>query len=125
MSVDGVVSAILLVAGLVVVAGSCIGIAVMDDPLDRLHLVTPAAMLGAVALCAAVVVREALSASGLAAILVGVIIVGTSPFASHAVARSIMVRRELGPDGFDAARDQAAGRSKTKGEPRGTERGRG
>jgi multisubunit Na+/H+ antiporter MnhG subunit len=105
MTVQDVLSVVLLVAGLVIVAVSCAGIAVMDDPLDRLHLVTPAAMIGAVAVSAAVVVRAGLSASGLAAILVGVIVAGTSPFTSHAVARSIMVRR----GGFDAARDQAAG----------------
>lgn len=96
-------SAVLLVIGLVIVLASCIGIAVMDDPLDRLHLVTPAAMLGSVALCAAVVLRDGMSATGTAAILVGVVVAGTSPFTSHAMARSIMVRRDAGPKGFDAA----------------------
>ncbi len=109
MSVGNVISDILLVVGLVTVAGSCVGIAVMDDPLDRLHLVTPAAMIGAVAVSAAVVVRDGLSASGLAAILVAVIMAGTGPFTSHAIARSIMVRRGAAPRGFDAARDEAAG----------------
>lgn len=123
MSVDGVISAILLIVGLAIVAGSCVGIAVMDDPLDRLHLVTPAAMFGAVALCAAVVVREGLSASGLAAILLGVIVVGTSPFASHAIARSIMVRRGGGPDGFDAARSDASAGTSTRGEDAGADKG--
>ena len=46
MTVTGVISAVLLVAGLVIVVGSCAGMAVLDDPLDRLHLTTPAAMLG-------------------------------------------------------------------------------
>jgi multisubunit Na+/H+ antiporter MnhG subunit len=108
MRVGDVISVVLLVVGLVAVAGSCAGIAVMDDPLDRLHLVTPAAMIGAVAVSAAVVVRDGLSASGLAAILVAVIVAGTSPFTSHAIARSIMVRRGAAPGGFDAAHAQAA-----------------
>jgi multisubunit Na+/H+ antiporter MnhG subunit len=108
MSVGDVISVVLLVVGLVTVAGSCAGIAVMDDPLDRLHLVTPAAMIGAVAVSAAVVVRDGLSASGLAAILVAVIVAGTGPFTSHAIARSIMVRHAATADGFDAARDEAA-----------------
>lgn len=108
MRVGDVISVVLLVVGLMAVAGSCAGIAVMDDPLDRLHLVTPAAMIGAVAVSAAVVVRNGLSASGLAAILVAVIVAGTSPFTSHAIARSIMVRRGAAPGGFDAAHAQAA-----------------
>jgi multisubunit Na+/H+ antiporter MnhG subunit len=91
--VTGVISAVLLVAGLAVVAGSCVGMAVLDDPLDRLHLVTPAAMLGSTGICAAVVVRDGLSSSGLAAIGVAVILVAANPLAGHAVGRAIAIRR--------------------------------
>src|ERR1700758_5573390 len=93
MTVTGVVSAVLLVAGLVVVVGSCAGMAVFDDPLDRLHLTTPAAMLGSTGICAAVVVRVGLSASGLAAIGVAVILIAANPLVGHAVARAIAIRR--------------------------------
>jgi len=89
----GVVSVVLLVAGLAVVVGSCAGMAIFDDPLDRLHLTTPAAMLGSTGICASVVVREGLSASGLAAIGVAVILIGVNPLAGHAVARAIAIRR--------------------------------
>jgi len=88
-----VVSVVLLVAGLVIVVGSCAGMAVLDDPLDRLHLTTPAAMLGSTGICASVVVREGLSAPGLAAIGVAVILIGVNPLAGHAVARAIAIRR--------------------------------
>jgi multisubunit Na+/H+ antiporter MnhG subunit len=91
--VTGVVSAVLLVAGLIVVVGSCAGMAVLDDPLDRLHLTTPAAMLGSTGICAAVVVRVGLSASGLAAIGVAVILIAANPLVGHAVARAIAIRR--------------------------------
>jgi multicomponent Na+:H+ antiporter subunit G len=91
--VTGVISAVLLVAGLVVVVGSCVGMAVLDDPLDRMHLTAPAAMLGSTGICASVVVREGLSASGLAAIGVAVILIGVNPLAGHAVARAIAIRR--------------------------------
>ena len=57
MTATGVISDVLLVAGLVIVVGSCAGMAVLDDPLDRLHLVTPAAMLGSTGICASIVVR--------------------------------------------------------------------
>ena len=92
MTATGVISAVLLVAGLVVVVGSCVGMAVFDDPLDRLHLTTPAAMLGSTGICAAVVVRVGLSASGLAAIGVAVILIAANPLAGHAVGRAIAIR---------------------------------
>ena len=89
----GIISDVLLVAGLVIVVGSCAGMAVFDDPMDRLHLTTPAAMLGATGICAAVVVRTGLSASGLAAIGVAVILIAANPLAGHAVARAVAIRR--------------------------------
>ena len=89
----GVISVVLLVAGLAVVVGSCAGMAVLDDPLDRLHLTTPAAMLGSTGICASVVVRVGLSASGLAAIGVAVILIAANPLAGHAVGRAIAIRR--------------------------------
>jgi multisubunit Na+/H+ antiporter MnhG subunit len=92
MTVTGVISAVLLVAGLAVVVGSCVGMAVFDDPLDRLHLTTPAAMLGSTGICASVVVRVGLSASGLAAIGVAVILIAANPLVGHAVARAIAIR---------------------------------
>lgn len=104
MPVTGIVSVVLLVAGLLVVVGSCAAMAVLDDPLDRLHLTTPAAMLGSTGICASVVVREGLSSSGLAAIGVAVILIGASPLAGHAVARAIAVRRgATWPDPQDEA----------------------
>ena len=93
MAVTGVISAVLLVAGLAIVVGSCAGMAVLDDPLDRLHLTTPAATLGSTGICASVAVRDGLSAPGLAAVGVAVILIGANPLASHAVARAIAVRR--------------------------------
>jgi multisubunit Na+/H+ antiporter MnhG subunit len=93
VTVTGVISVVLLVAGLVIVVGSCAGMAVLDDPLDRLHLTTPASMLGSTGICASVVVREGLSASGLAAIGVAVILITANPLAGHAVARAIAIRR--------------------------------
>ncbi|MGH9306313.1 MAG: monovalent cation/H(+) antiporter subunit G [Acidimicrobiales bacterium] len=103
MSPAQVISDVFLVLGLLIVAASCIGVAVMDDAMDRLHLVTPAALLGTLAVCAAVVVRVGLSASGMAAIAVAAIIIATAPFTSHAMARSILVRRRADAAGSDSA----------------------
>jgi multisubunit Na+/H+ antiporter MnhG subunit len=91
--VTGVISVVLLVAGLIIVVCSCAGMAVFDDPLDRLHLVAPAAMLGSTGICASIVVRYGVSSSGLAAIGVAVILIVANPLAGHAVARAIAIRR--------------------------------
>ena len=93
MTVTGVISVVLLVAGLVIVVCSCVGMAELDDPLDRLHLATPAAMLGSTGICASIVVRYGASASGLAAIGVAAILIVANPLAGHAVARAIAIRR--------------------------------
>jgi multicomponent Na+:H+ antiporter subunit G len=83
----------LLAAGLAVILASCVGMAALTDPLDRLHLVTPASTLGVGAVCAAVVVHEGLDASGVSAILLAVAVATANPLISHATARSIEVRR--------------------------------
>jgi multisubunit Na+/H+ antiporter MnhG subunit len=106
VTVTGVISAVLLVAGLVIVVGSCAGMAVLDDPLDRLHLTTPAAMLGSTGICASVVVRVGFSASGLAAIGVAGILIAANPLVSHAVARAIVIRRGTT---WSDPQDEAAG----------------
>jgi multicomponent Na+:H+ antiporter subunit G len=82
----------LLAGGLLVVLLSCLGMAALRDPIDRLHLVTPASTLGVSAVCAAVVVHEGLDASGVSAILLAAVVATTSPLVSHATARSIAVR---------------------------------
>jgi multisubunit Na+/H+ antiporter MnhG subunit len=50
-------------------------------------------MLGSAGICASVVVRVGLSASGLAAIGVAVILIAVNPLTGHAVARAIAIRR--------------------------------
>jgi multicomponent Na+:H+ antiporter subunit G len=88
----------LLAVGLLVVVLSCLGVAALRDPLDRLHLVTPASTLGVGAVCAAVVVHEGLDASGLSAILLAAAVGVANPLVSHATARSIDVRRQAERD---------------------------
>jgi multicomponent Na+:H+ antiporter subunit G len=97
--VRDIVTIALLAVGLAVVLLSCVGIAVLDDPMDRLHLVTPASTLGVIAACAAVVVHEGLDASGTSAVLLAAVTVVTSPLVSHACARSFEVRRQAEQNG--------------------------
>ncbi len=89
----------LLAVGLAVILASCVGMAVLTDPLDRLHLVTPASTIGVTAACAAVVVHEGLDASGTSAVLLAAVTLVTSPLISHACARSFEVRRRAADTG--------------------------
>ncbi len=98
------VSVVLLVTGLGIVCLSGVAMASLTDPIDRLHVVTPASTIGVAATCAAVVVHDGLNASGTAAILLAVVIAASSPLVSHACARSIVVRRRdetVGPEGSE------------------------
>lgn len=89
----GPVVDVLLALGVLVVAGSCLGVALLDDPLHRLHLVSPAALLGVPLVAAAVVVADGFDAAGFAAIAIAGVAVATSPFLAQALARSIEIRR--------------------------------
>jgi multicomponent Na+:H+ antiporter subunit G len=94
-----VVSIVLLVVGSAVIAGSALGMALLDDPLDRIHLVTPASTVGVVAVCAAIVVRDGIDAAGTAALLTAFVTAASSPFVTHATARSVVVRRRADQTG--------------------------
>jgi multicomponent Na+:H+ antiporter subunit G len=98
-----VVAVVFLAFGLAVIVASCVGMAVLDDPMDRLHLVTPASTLGVTAACAAVVARNGFDPSGTAAVLLAAVTVLTSPLVSHACARSIEVRRRAEETGAQPA----------------------
>ncbi|MST32821.1 hypothetical protein GHK86_08815 [Acidimicrobiaceae bacterium USS-CC1] len=90
---SSVIADALLALGVLVIAASSVGVAVLDDPLHRLHLVTPAALLGVPLVAAAVVVRDGFDAAGFAAIAIAVVSVAASPFLAQALARSIEIRR--------------------------------
>lgn len=112
-----VVSIIMLAVGAVVIAGSCLGMAVLDDTLDRIHLVTPASTVGVTAVCAAIIVRDGLDAAGTAALLTAMVTAVSSPFVTHATARSVVVRRQADQVGADDVDEQKAGDADDTGEP--------
>jgi multicomponent Na+:H+ antiporter subunit G len=82
----------LLVVGVGITLFSCLGVLVMRDAYDRLHFTTPAATLGPVAIAAAVVLEERLSAAGIKAVLVALVLVATNPVLGHATARAARIR---------------------------------
>jgi multicomponent Na+:H+ antiporter subunit G len=87
------VSAVLVVAGVAVLAFACLGVAVMPGALARLHYVTVGA-LGALFVAAAVVVDNGASLISVKAATVGVFLAVTSPVLSHVGARAIHRREE-------------------------------
>jgi monovalent cation/proton antiporter MnhG/PhaG subunit len=94
MSWYQVLAAVLLIAGGLLELLAVLGICVMRDAYDRLHY-PGLAGFGAFLICLAVLVRESFSLIGDKALLVGVIIVLTSPILSQTTVRSLLIR-ELG-----------------------------
>jgi multicomponent Na+:H+ antiporter subunit G len=82
------VSAVLVVAGVAVLAFACLGVVVMPGALARLHYVSVGS-LGVVLVVAAVVVDDGASLISIKALTVGVFLVVTSPVLAHVGARAI------------------------------------
>ena len=74
MSARDLAVVVLLVLGVGVTLLSCAGVLVMRNPYDRLHYTAPAAVLAPVAIAAAVVLEERLSAAGIKAVLVAIVL---------------------------------------------------
>jgi monovalent cation/proton antiporter MnhG/PhaG subunit len=92
--------ALLLTFGVTVELACCVGVLVMDDAYDKLHYLGPAAIVGPLAIAAAVVVRESLSQAGIKALLTAGLLIVASPVLSHATARALYIRQRdhLEPD---------------------------
>jgi multisubunit Na+/H+ antiporter MnhG subunit len=86
---------VFLVVAIASVVVSAAGMAAMTNVYDRMHYLGPASMIAPVAVAAAVVAREGLSAAGIKAVLVAVVISATSPVLTHATGRAARIR-ELG-----------------------------
>ncbi len=89
-----VVSVILLIIGCLVELIAVLGVCVMRDAYDRLHY-PGLAGFGAFLIGVAVLVRESFSLIGDKALLVGVILVLSSPILAQTTVRSLLIR-ELG-----------------------------
>jgi monovalent cation/proton antiporter MnhG/PhaG subunit len=94
MSWRAVVAVILLIAGGLLELIAVLGICVMRDAYDRLHY-PGVAGFGAFLIALAVLIRESFSLIGDKALLVGVILVLTSPILAQTTVRSLLIR-ELG-----------------------------
>jgi multisubunit Na+/H+ antiporter MnhG subunit len=96
---------VLLFAGVVLEVLACIGVGAMRGPLDRLHF-TGVSMLAAVAIAAAILVREGFSLIADKGLFVAAIVLVTSPVVVQVVARSARVvdRGGLDVHGSDVER---------------------
>jgi multicomponent Na+:H+ antiporter subunit G len=83
----------LLALGVGVTLLSCLGVLVMRDAYDRLHYTAPAGVLAPLVIAAAVVLEERLSAAGIKAVLVALVLVTTNPVLGHATARAARIRQ--------------------------------
>jgi energy-converting hydrogenase B subunit D len=95
-----VVVAVFLVLACALVAVSALGVTLMSGVYDRLHYTAPSA-LAAVLVAAAVVVRESFSLIGNKAILLGALLLASSPLLAHVTARAARDprARRLGAEG--------------------------
>jgi multicomponent Na+:H+ antiporter subunit G len=83
----------LLVLAVAVTLVSCAGVLLMRDPYDRLHYTAPAAVIPPVAIAAAVVLEQRLSAAGIKALLIALVLIVTNPVLGHATARAARIRQ--------------------------------
>jgi monovalent cation/proton antiporter MnhG/PhaG subunit len=93
MSPRGLLVAALLVVGVGVTLAACVGVLVMRDAYDRLHYTAPATTLAPLAIAAAIVLEERLSAAGIKALLVALALLVTNPVLTHATARAARIRQ--------------------------------
>jgi multicomponent Na+:H+ antiporter subunit G len=93
MSPRGLLVAALLVVGVGVTLASCVGVLVMRDAYDRLHYTAPATTIAPLAIAAAIVLEERLSAAGVKALLVALALLVTNPVLTHATARAARIRQ--------------------------------
>ena len=93
MSISTIVVVALLAFGVGVELACCVGVLVMRDAYDKLHYLGPAAIVGPVAIAAAIVIREALSQAGIKALLTAALLIVASPVLTHATARALYIRQ--------------------------------
>jgi multicomponent Na+:H+ antiporter subunit G len=83
----------LLVLAVLVVLGSSLGVLLMRDVYNKLHYVTPAALVAPVLAGLAVLARSGFDVNtGQTCLTLGFLIVGT-PFLSHATIRAVRIRQ--------------------------------
>jgi len=85
---------VLLGLAVAVVISASVGVLVMRDPYQKLHFVTPAALIAPLLVTLAVLVRMGLTENtGETCLALGFMVIG-GPFLSHATVRAIRIREK-------------------------------
>jgi multisubunit Na+/H+ antiporter MnhG subunit len=85
---------VLLGLAVAVVISAAVGVLVMRDPYQKLHFVTPAALIAPVLVALAVLVQMGLDENTGETCLALLFMVMAGPFLSHATVRAIRVREK-------------------------------
>jgi multicomponent Na+:H+ antiporter subunit G len=93
MTPRAIVAAALLVLGVGIELGCCVGVLVMRGVYDKLHYTAPASTLGVFAIAGAVLLRESVGGYGLKTILIALVLFVTNPILTHAIARAARIRQ--------------------------------
>lgn len=88
------VTYLLLGLAVLIVAGASLGILLMRDAYQKLHFVTPAALVAPVLVTLALLVRSGLTENTGETCLALVFLVVAGPYLSHATIRAIRVREK-------------------------------
>lgn len=96
MSAAGVVEAVLLVAGLAIVAVGVAGVVAGRDAYAKLHFAALVSTLAVPPVVAAVAVAQGLTTGGAKTVVAGLLVWATSPVLTHATARAARIREEGG-----------------------------
>jgi multisubunit Na+/H+ antiporter MnhG subunit len=89
-----IASDILLGLAVVIVAGAAVGVLVMGDAYQKLHFVTPAALVAPALVALAVFVQAGLDENTGETLVALLFMVIAGPFLSHATIRAIRVREK-------------------------------
>jgi multisubunit Na+/H+ antiporter MnhG subunit len=89
-----VFSGVLLGLAVVIVAGAALGVLLMRDAYQKLHFVTPAALVAPVLVALAVLVRMGMTENTGETCLALLFMVIAGPYLSHATMRALRVREK-------------------------------
>ena len=94
MTARTVLADMLLALSVLVVLGSSLGVLLMRDVYDKLHYVTPAALVAPVLAGLAVLAQSGFDVNTGQTLLTVVFLAIATPFLSHATVRAIRIRQE-------------------------------
>ncbi len=94
MTAQDIVSDILLGLAVLIVAGASVGVLVMRDAYQKLHFVTPAALVAPVLVALAVLAQVGVYENAGETFLALLFMIIAGPFLSHATMRAIRVREK-------------------------------